>query len=112
MMKIRYQDGLAVEAVTLSRSEKSMRVALSGGDDVLDLRRIGGAWVTEDCEPVSIEYPSRRAPGATIREEDCICPADLAAHLIHLLLNDSSEDLDTHAGPAAECKTMPSAHIA
>ena len=112
MMKIRYQNGQAVEAVTLSRTEKSMRVVVPGSDDVLDLSRVGGTWITEDCEPVSIEYPSRRAPGATIREEDCICPADLAAHLIHLLLNDSSEDVDADAVPAPECKTMAAARIA
>lgn len=97
MMKIRYQNGRAFEAVTLFRADNRMRVAVHGTDDVLELTCVSGVWVTEDCEPVSIEYPSRRAQGGQVREEDCICPAELAAHLIHLLLNDSTEDIDVEA---------------
>jgi len=112
MMKIRYQNGQALEAITLSRGENSMRVALRGTDDVLQLTRLNGAWVTEDCEPVTVEYPSRRAPGATIREEDCICSADLAAHLIRLLLNDSSEDLTDAPQPAPQRKMLVAGRVA
>jgi hypothetical protein len=112
MMKIRYQNGNAVEAVTLSRTEKTMRVALAGSDDVLELTRVSGLWVTDDCEPVSIEFPSRRVPSGAVREEDCICPSDLAAHLIHLLLNDSSEDEIGSHTPAAERRTLAAARIA
>lgn len=112
MMKIRYQNGHAVEAITLSRTENTLRVALSGSDDVLEVNRVSGIWVTDDCEPVTIEFQTRRTPAAPVDEEDCICPAELASHLIHLLLNDSSEDEAESLAPATERKPFVAARIA
>jgi hypothetical protein len=113
MIKIRYQNGQAIEAITLSRSENEMRLAMPGTDDVLELRRVTDAWVTHDCEPVSIEYPSHRAESGAVREEDCICPADLAAHLIHLLFTDSAEDTtEEDLAPAEDLKVFAAGGIA
>ena len=92
-MTIRYRNGQTAEAIILTRTETAMRVVLRDSDDVLALQLAGETWVTDDCEPVTVEFARRRAPGAPLTEADCICPADLAAHLIHLLLTDSSEDL-------------------
>jgi hypothetical protein len=111
-MKIRYQNGQAAEAITVSRTESTMRVALRGTDDVLELRRLGGTWMTEECEPVAIEYTSRRTPGAYVSEEDCICPAELAAHLVRLLLTDSSEDGVKAPGPSRNRQVLAAARVA
>lgn len=98
-MTIRYQNGHTAEAMLLSRSETNMRVMLRNSDDVTELNLVLGKWVTEDCEPVSVEFAARPA-AAFITEADCICPAELAAQLIHLLLTDSGEDLP-QAAPTA-----------
>lgn len=91
-MKIRYGNGQIAETLTLCYTETSMRIAIRGTDDVLELRRVAGAWVAEDGEVV-IDDNSRRASGS-ITEEDCICPPDLTARLVELLYTDSSMDVD------------------
>jgi hypothetical protein len=90
-MTIKYQNGQTAEAVILSRTDTAMRVILRSSDDVLALSLLSGTWVTEDCEPVAIEFAVRHT-AEVLNEEDFICSKDLAAHLIHLLLTDSSED--------------------
>ena len=110
-MKIRYQNGQTAEAITLYRGESIMRVAVRGTEDVLELRRAAGTWVTEDCEPVTIEYSSRRTSDF-VTEEDCTCAADLAARLIHLLFTDSSEDVREAPEASEERKACASAHFA
>jgi hypothetical protein len=91
-MKIRYGNGQMAETITFCHSETSMRVAIRGTDDALELRRVGATWVAEDGEVV-IDGNSRRLSGC-ITEEDCICPPDLAARLLDLLYTDSSEDVE------------------
>jgi hypothetical protein len=85
-MTLRYNSGLTFDAVLLSREETRMRVCLKGSDDVLELNQIAGTWVTDDCEPVQVEYSwSGQYPGEPLQEEHFTCSHDLAAHLIHLL---------------------------
>ena len=61
-----------------------MRVAIQGSDDVLEFTLSNGIWISEDCEPVQVEF-AYRADAAQIREKDCICSHEFAAELIHLL---------------------------
>ena len=91
-MTIGYRDGKTIEGVTLARTANTMRVAVKGCDDVAELINVHGTWVSEDCEPVTIEYGPRRNSLATPAEADCICPPELAARLIDLLFTDSPED--------------------
>jgi hypothetical protein len=80
------------DAVLLMRTETMLRVALHGGDDVLELKQIAGVWVTEDCEPVQVDFAwSRLRAASPVTEEDCICPHDVAVHLIHLLYTGDEE---------------------
>lgn len=92
-MTIKYSDGKTVEAVLLARSENTMRVAIEGADDVMEFTNIGGAWVSEDCEPVSIVFawqrPDRKKP---ISVTDCICSRELADRLIHSLFAEKRDD--------------------
>jgi len=97
-MKIQYNNGLTLEAVLLSRAEGTMRVVAKGSDDVIELNEIAGTWVTDDCEPVQVEFAWTRHPAATVTEEDCICSHELAAHLIHLLYA-GEEDAAATAAP-------------
>ena len=91
-MTIRYADGRAIEGVTLVRTANMIRVAVKGSEDAAEFINVHGTWISEDCEPVTIEYGPRRKAPATLSEADCICPRALAAVLIDLLLTDSAED--------------------
>jgi hypothetical protein len=94
-MKITFLNGRAVEAVLLSRSDGTIRVAIDGADDVTEFCNVSGTWVSEDCEPARIEFAWQRSGHKpTISEADCCCSDDLAARLIHLLFTDSTEEED------------------
>ena len=100
-MTLRYANGLTVEAVLLSRTEGKMRVALKGSDDVVELRELSGTWVTDDCEPVQVSFAWQNAAPAPTSEEECICPPELAARLIQLLMSaDEAEEGSQTSAPA------------
>jgi hypothetical protein len=102
-MTIGYRNGKTIEGVTLARTANTMRVALKGCEDAAEFINVHGTWISEDCEPVTIEYGPRRNAPATLSEADCICPRALAAVLIDLLLTDSAED----AWETRETQTTP-----
>jgi len=106
-MTIRYANGKTIEAVLLSRTEKLMRVALQGSEDVLVLNDVNGSWVTDDGEPVEVCFAWQRAAAAPVCEEDFICPSELAAQLIEMLRN--CEQPEKHAKSLA--MAIPAAHI-
>ncbi|MGD0499513.1 MAG: hypothetical protein ABSC23_13875 [Bryobacteraceae bacterium] len=91
-MTITFLDGRTVDAVILARTEATLRVALKGSEDVLELSNVHGTWVSEDCEPVRIGFAwqtrSRVEPPS---EADCICPRNLAARLVRSLLEGGNE---------------------
>jgi hypothetical protein len=92
-MFLTYTDGSRTEAFLLARTENKIRVAIPGSDDPLELTDIRGTWVTEDCEPVRVEFAWQgKTREQVITEADCICSHDLAARLIHLLWNGDEED--------------------
>jgi hypothetical protein len=92
-MTIQYSDGRSAEAVLLSRTETTIRVAVQGTEDVLELSEINGTWVSADSEPVAIEFAwQRRKQEPAISEADCCCSGELAERLIQSLSTDSSED--------------------
>jgi hypothetical protein len=86
-MTIKYANGTKIEAVIVTRRENTIRVALRGGDDVVEFTDLNGTWVSEDCEPVQIEFAwQRRECQIEYSEDDFICPQELAARLIEMLL--------------------------
>ena len=92
-MTINYSDGRAVEAVLLARTECRLLVAAQGADDVMEISNINGTWVSEDCEPVAIEFAWQQLDRKPkISEADCHCSPELAARLIRLLFTDSNAD--------------------
>jgi hypothetical protein len=99
-MIIRYSNGQAFEAVLLSETDDSMRIALEGSDDVLGLQRINGTWITEECEPVQVDKAwTGQSLMEEIAEDECICSPELAARLLHLLF--SCEEEPEAKNPAA-----------
>jgi hypothetical protein len=85
---ITYPDGTVLEAIVLSHEETEIRAIAAGCDDVLAFTRIHGTWISEEIEPVSIEFAwRRRGTSPATSEDDCACPKELAARLIAMLLS-------------------------
>lgn len=99
-MTIRYASGLTKESVLLSRANDLLRVAIEGCDDVTELRRVNGVWITDDCEPVQVSFAWDRDPAPEIAEADCICPPDVAARLIRMLYVSEEEESEPPAATA------------
>jgi hypothetical protein len=92
-MTINYSDGRAVEAVLLARTKSTLRVAVQGASDVMEISDINGTWVSSDCEPVAIEFAWQQLDRKPkISEADCHCSHELAARLIRLLFTDTSAE--------------------
>jgi hypothetical protein len=85
-MTIRYNNGRAVEAILLSRTQNAMRVAIKESDDTAELREINGTWVSEDCGPVQVEFAwMRNVERPVVTVENCVCSEELAGRLIQML---------------------------
>ena len=93
-MTITYPNGTVVTAIVLSREEEEIRAIAPGCDDVLSFTRIRGAWVSDELEPVTIQFESQKAAGAPAEysDDDYICPKELAASLIQALLGACEKD--------------------
>lgn len=92
-MRISYQNGAVLEGIMLYRTEESMRVAVKGRDDVMDVRNVHGTWVSDECEPVTMEIGASYQTGMEYSDDEFICPRSLADQLISLLVDDSVDDL-------------------
>jgi hypothetical protein len=95
-MTITYANGQTIKAALVVGSDNWMRLVLEGADDVTEFTQINGTWVSEDCEAVQIEFGWSMRASSEYKEEDFICSHELAAQLIHRLLNpEEDEDLGT-----------------
>ena len=92
-MIVKYADGKMVEGFLLSRQDHSMRVALEGGQDVVEYVEVQGGWVSDNLEPVEItvEWQRHKAEAENLTEDAFVCPQELASHLIRLLATDSED---------------------
>ncbi|PWU06918.1 MAG: hypothetical protein C5B51_11245 [Terriglobia bacterium] len=87
-MTITYANGTKREAVLVKRHENTIRAAVKGEDDFVEFKDFNGTWVSEDCEPVQIEFEwQRHERRAEVTEADCVCSQELAARLIQMLLS-------------------------
>ena len=97
-MTIKYANGTKMEAVIVTRRENTIRVAVKGGDDLVEFTDVNGTWVSEDCEPVQIEFAwQRRERPIEYSEADFVCPQELAARLIHMLRAGEEQERETLA---------------
>jgi hypothetical protein len=85
--------GKTVQGAILSRNDKTMRVAVEGGDDAVVLKCVNGTWISEDCEPVEVTFDWQRySRKEVVSESNCICPKELAARLIRVLLRGDEDE--------------------
>lgn len=56
MLLIRFTNGRILQGVMLALWSQMVRVAVKGEDDAAEFRLINQTWVSEDCEPVTIEF--------------------------------------------------------
>jgi hypothetical protein len=101
-MTIAYSNGAVLNATLLSHDEDEIRAIAAGSDDVQVFKRLRGTWITEEIEPVAIKFEWQvvsASPAPAV--EECICPKELAAHLVRLLLagDDSDHDMVSNAVP-------------
>jgi hypothetical protein len=57
MMMVRSVNGKKRAAVILALTGQAMRVALRDTDDVMEYKLVNQTWISEDCEPVTFEFP-------------------------------------------------------
>ena len=87
-MTITYPSGAVLQAIALSHEENEIRAIAAGCDDVLEFTRVHGTWISEELEPVTIEFASQgRQTSPSISEDDCLCPRELAARLIAMVVS-------------------------
>jgi hypothetical protein len=97
-MTITYANRETIKAALVVRTDSRIRVALAGSDDLTEFTLINGTWVSEDCEAVHIDFGWQGRTNREYKEDDFVCSEDLAARLIHLLLN-AEEDEELNAAP-------------
>ena len=93
-MTITYPNGSRVRAMLLSRNADTLRVALEGNSDASEFYCTGGAWVSEDCEAVTIEFEWEQRPRQVPSMADCICSPELAERLLEQLVNPAGDSLE------------------
>ncbi|MCU1237239.1 MAG: hypothetical protein JWP63_5206 [Candidatus Solibacter sp.] len=76
MILINYRNGRVLQGIVLSFGDQLMRVAVKDSDDAAEFRLVNGAWISEDCEVVRLEFASR---GATVDIHDDFLDAVLNA---------------------------------
>lgn len=95
-MTITHLNGNVQKAIVLSHDEHEIRALAAGCDDVLTFQCIHGTWISEEVEPVTIEFDwQRRRTAPAPSEDDCVCPKDLAARLIRTLFAGCEPQSDT-----------------
>ena len=104
-MTITYPNGTVLEAIVLSHEDNAIRAIAAGCDDVLVFTRINGTWISEELEPIAIEFAwQHRHASAVASEAACICPKALAARLIQSLLRGSEGE---EVAAEAVCVSSP-----
>ena len=78
--------GSVLEARVLSHKDNEIRAVAAGYDDALLFTCINGTWISEEIEPVNIQFAWKRFSASHVTSEDnCVCSKELAARLIHSL---------------------------
>ena len=92
-MTIRYPDGTVVNALLLSRGNDTLRAVAPHDADVRTFTLRSGSWLSENCEPVTLEFNWEHNQQSAIPEEtECTCSKPLARKLISMLFAGSEMD--------------------
>jgi len=85
-MTIHRTDGNFIEAALLARYEHAVRVAVRGGDDAVEFQEWNGTWISEDCEPVRIDFEWDERAGEPLSQECALlCSPERARRVIGVL---------------------------
>lgn len=98
-MTITYANGQKIKAALVVRTDNRIRVAFPACDDLTEFTQINGTWVSEDCEAVRIDWGWPARATRAYQDEDYICSQDLAAKLVHMLLNPEDEEEEELSAP-------------
>jgi hypothetical protein len=80
------------EAALVSRTGNSIRVAINGAEDIAEFREKNGVWISEDCDPATVDFAlTKLAAKTAVCVDDCICPPELAARLVTMLYESERE---------------------
>ena len=91
-MTIKYANGTMIQAVVVQRDDQRLRVAANGSDDVAEFTCADGTWLSEDRQPVQIEFQwQKRGSKPKFSEKRFICSRKLASRLIRSLVTGSNE---------------------
>ena len=85
-MTIHRADGHRIEAALLARYQHAVRVAVRGSDDAVEFKEWNGTWISEDCEPVRIEFDwDERANEPSSPECTLLCSPEHARRVVGVL---------------------------
>jgi hypothetical protein len=88
--------GTVLEARLLSHQHNEIRAVAAGCDDTLVFTRFHSTWISEELDPVVIEFAwQRRKPFPVTSEDNCVCSKELANRLIHSLLRGSESETES-----------------
>jgi hypothetical protein len=94
-MTVTYRNGNTLEAFIVSRTDTRIRAVAKDTEDTLEFVDFHGTWVSNDCEPVQIQFAWQgKKREEILTEADCICSEELAKRLIHFLFGDVEEKTD------------------
>jgi hypothetical protein len=83
-MTITYPDGTVVETILFSHRDDAIRAAAPGSDEALAFTCLNDVWISEDIEPVTIQFAwQRRGLPHVVVEADCVCSKALASPSSH-----------------------------
>jgi hypothetical protein len=91
-MIIIFPDGTRLQADLSMRSADTLLVVVPGQVATCVFTRMSGVWISEDDDPVTIEFHREKRPSA-VPLDDPNCGKPLASHLIARLLDPSDGDL-------------------
>ena len=84
-MKIIRSDGTIWEALLLSHTKDNLRAAVAGCNDALTFTFIHDTWLSEEWEPVRIDFAWGRTGTVDVpSESDFICSKDLSLQCLSL----------------------------
>ncbi len=57
-MYVQYCDGMVRRACVLTFCGDTLRLALEGSDDAVELKFVNGIWINEENAPVVLRFPA------------------------------------------------------
>ena len=94
--------GTVLEARLLSQQDNEIRAVAAGCDDTLVFTRFHSTWISEELDPVVIQFAWQRCrPAAATSEDHCVCSKELANRLVQSLLLGCEPEIesDLHESP-------------